>query len=153
MLPNHKPEEFIVHFEIEINAPPCKVWAQMSSVEGMNKWLARTLVFEHKIGGQFSMQGRTPQGKFSFAGEVVRLDPEKEIAFTWTDNVDPWPATANTLVSIKLHPIPTGTRVSLTHSGFESLAEYAKLQYEGHIVGWEAAETLLELKNAVEAAG
>jgi uncharacterized protein YndB with AHSA1/START domain len=151
MFASHKPEQLVAHFEIEINAPPAKVWSLMSSVEGMNKWLARTLVFEHKVGGQFNMQGRTPQGKFDFGGEVVRFEPEKEIAFTWSDNIQPWPAT--TLVSIKLQPTATGTLVSLTHSGFEGLGEFAKGEYEGHIIGWEAAETLLELKNAVEAAG
>ena len=85
---------------------------------------------------------------------MVKIEPPKELAFTWIEQEkgkDPWPV--STLVSFKLQPTANGTLVTLTHIGFEALGgELARSEYEGHIVGWTRAETLADLKRAVEAA-
>jgi len=154
MLATHQAEKLEIHFEIEIDATPAKVWAQMSTVEGMNQWLSRNLVFEHRVGGRFLMQGEVPgEGPYRFRGEVVKLVPEKELAFTWTSEIGEdgeWPVA--TLVTFKLEPTAAGTHVTLTHTGFDALgAALGKSAYEGHIVGWVQSEVLAELKQAVEA--
>ena len=155
MIPAHLAEKLQIHFEIEIHAPPEKVWAKLASPEGMNEWFSKRLIFEPRLGGEFRMQVRDPEeGEFTFFGEVVKLEPHQELAFTWTEHEkgrNPWPV--STLVSFKLKPTAKGTLVSLTHTGFEALeAELARREYEGHIVGWERAEPLQELKAAVESA-
>jgi len=155
MLASHVADELRIHFEIEINATPDQVWAKLASLEGMNEWLSKKLVFEFHQGGRFQMEVSIPgEGAFTFFGEVVRIDPPRELAFTWTEHEKgkaPWPVA--TLVSFQLRPSGSGTFVSLTHTGFEKLeGELARTEYEGHIVGWERAETLKELKTAVEAA-
>lgn len=153
MLANHSPQELKIEFEIYIDAPPAKVWSLMTSLEGMNQWLARNLVFEHKLGGRFEMKGNLPgEGPYRFTGEVMKLDPERELAFTWKsdpENGTPW--NTSTLVTLLLQPQGEGTLVSLTHTGFEALGESSKSQYEGHIQGWTIAENLNDLKKAVEA--
>lgn len=153
MLAKHSPHELKIEFEIYIDAPPAKVWSLMASVEGMNLWLARNLVFEHKLRGRFEMKGNLPgEGPYRFTGEVMKLDPERELAFTWKsdpENGTPW--NASTLVTLRLLPQGDGTLVSLTHTGFEALGEAGKSQYEGHIQGWTIAENLNDLKKAVEA--
>lgn len=152
MLTKHAAEELKIHFEIEINAPPEKVWAKMATLEGMNQWLARNLVFEHKVGGRFEMKGNLPgEGPYRFTGEVVTLKAEKELAFTWKSDPEggqAWPV--STLVTLRLQSSDSGTRVTLTHTGFEALGEAAKEAYEGHILGWTMAENLNSLKAAVE---
>ncbi|MCW5873425.1 MAG: SRPBCC domain-containing protein [Anaerolineales bacterium] len=152
MLSKHSPEELKIEFEIFINATPTKVWSLMASVEGMQQWLARNLVFEHQLGGRFEMKGNLPgERPYRFTGEVVTLDPERELAFTWKSDPEggtPWPV--STLVTLRLQPEGDGTRVSLTHTGFEALGEAGKSQYEGHIQGWTIAENLNDLKKAVE---
>lgn len=154
MLAGHNPEELRIQFEIEILASPEKVWAQMATLEGMNQWLARNLVFEHKVGGRFEMKGNLPgEGPYRFTGEVVSLIPEKELAFTWKhdpEQGEAWPV--STLVALRLEPTAGGTRVTLTHTGFEALGEaMGKSAYEGHIQGWTMAENLSDLKAAAEA--
>ncbi|MEX1071943.1 MAG: SRPBCC domain-containing protein [Anaerolineales bacterium] len=154
MLATHIAEKLQIQFEIEINAPPEKVWTKLASIEGMNEWLSKRLVFEFRQGGEFRMEVSIPgDGDFTFFGEVVKIEPLKELAFTWIEQEkgkDPWPV--STLVSFKLKPSTNGTLVSMTHTGFEALeGELARSEYEGHIVGWERAETLKELKTAVEA--
>jgi uncharacterized protein YndB with AHSA1/START domain len=154
MLANHAAEQLKIQFEIEINAPPAKVWEKLATIEGMNQWFARDLVFEHKVGGRFEMKGELPgDGPFRFTGQVVTLEPERELAFTWRDtlsNENAWPA--DTLVSFKLEPSANGTKVTMTHTGFEALGSgLAKPAYEGHIQGWSLSETLVDLKKAAEA--
>lgn len=153
MLVKHSPEELKIEFEVYIEATPAKVWSLMASVEGMNQWLARNLVFEHRLGGRFEMKGNLPgEGPYRFTGEVVKLEPERELAFTWKsdpENGAPW--NVSTLVTLRLQPEGTGTRVSLTHTGFEALGESGKSQYEGHIQGWTIADNLNDLKKAAEA--
>lgn len=154
MLASHLTEKLEIHFEIEINAPPSKVWTKLATLEGMNEWLSKKLIFEFREGGRFQMEV-SMEGDFTFFGEVVKIDPQKELAFTWTEHEkgkDPWPV--STLVSFKLKPTQSGTLVSLTHTGFEALqGELARDEYEGHIVGWERADALMDLKTVVEAAG
>jgi uncharacterized protein YndB with AHSA1/START domain len=155
MLATHIAEKLQIQFEIEINAPPEKVWGNLASLEGMNEWFSKKLVFEFHQGGRFQMEVSIPgDGDFTFYGEVIKIDPPHELAFTWTEHEKgktPWPIA--TLVSFKLRPKGNSTVVSLTHTGFEKLeGELARTEYEGHIEGWERAETLKELKAAVEAA-
>ncbi|MCW5875861.1 MAG: SRPBCC domain-containing protein [Anaerolineales bacterium] len=154
MLATHNPDSLRIQFEIDIQAPPAKVWAKMATLEGMNQWLARNLVFEHQVGGRFEMKGNLPgEGPYRFTGEVVTLIPEEELAFTWKHDPEEgtaWPVA--TLVTLRLVAVEGGTRVTLTHSGFEALGEAAgKNAYEGHIQGWTIAENLNSLKAAVEA--
>ncbi len=155
MLAAHVAEKLQIQFEIEINAPPEKVWAKLATLEGMNEWLSKKLIFEFREGGQFRMDVSIPgDGDYVFFGEVVKVEPNKELAFTWTEHEkgkDPWPI--STFVSFKLKPSKNGTLVSMIHTGFEALlGNLARKEYEGHIVGWERAGTLQELKAAVEAA-
>jgi uncharacterized protein YndB with AHSA1/START domain len=153
MLASHSPQDLKIHFEIEIAAPPDKVWAKLATPEGMSEWFARDLVFEHKIGGRFEMKGEMPgEGPYRFTGRVTKIEPERELAFTWKDELTSpgWPV--ETLVSFRLEPTATGTRVTLTHTGFQQLGAGGKEAYEGHVQGWSLSETLTGLKDAVEKA-
>ncbi len=154
MLAKHSPQELRIEFEIFIDAAPAKVWTKIASLEGMNQWLARNLVFEHKVGGRFEMKGSLGEEPYRFTGEVVTLEPERELSFTWkSDPQDgtPWPV--STLVTLRLEPSGSGTQVTLTHTGFDALGELGKTHYEGHIEGWTMADNLNDLKKAVETAG
>ena len=156
MLANHVSEKHQIQFEIEINAPPEKVWSVLASKEGMNQWFSKKLIFEFHPGGRFHMDVSIPDdGDFTFFGEVVKVDPPSELAFTWTEREKgkaAWPI--STLISFKLRPTSAGTLVTLTHTGFEALGgELARIEYEGHIVGWQRSDTLADLKRTVEVAG
>lgn len=153
MIPSHIADKMQIHFEIEILAPPARVWAKLASQTGMHEWFSKRLAFEPRLGGKFRMEVRDPDdGEFVFFGEVIKVEPERELAFTWTEHekdMQPWPV--STLVTFRLAPTARGTLVSLTHSGFEALeAALAKREYEGHIVGWERSAVLHDLKSAVE---
>jgi uncharacterized protein YndB with AHSA1/START domain len=155
MLASHIADQLKIQFSIQIAAPLEQVWAKLASLEGMNQWFSKNLIFEFRLGGRFQMEVSIPgDGDFTFSGEVVTLDPPRELAFTWREQEkgkSPWPV--STLVSFTLQPTTSGTQVTLTHSGFEQLnSAIAKDEYEGHIEGWARANTLQDLKSVVEAA-
>jgi uncharacterized protein YndB with AHSA1/START domain len=147
-------EKLEIHFEIEINAPPAKVWAKLATLDGLKDWFGRNLIFEHKVGGRFQMEGELPgEGPYKFTGQVTAIVPESELAFTWKSEIgekEPWPD--HTLVTFRLFPAANGTRVTLDHTGFQALGEtLAKSGFESHIQGWTLSQTLQELKQVVEA--
>jgi uncharacterized protein YndB with AHSA1/START domain len=155
MLANHIPEKLQIHFEIEINAPPAKVWSKLATLDGLKEWFGRNLIFEHKVGGRFQLEGELPgEGPYKFTGQITSILPEKELAFTWKSELgekEPWPAF--TLVTFRLFPAAAGTRVTLDHTGFEALgAELAKNGFESHVQGWTMSQPLQDLKQVVEAA-
>lgn len=155
MLESHAANELRIHFEIEINAPPEKVWAQLATLEGMHIWMSKNAVFEPREGGRFSMDVKMPEGEFTFFGEVTKIEPNKELSLTWTQHEKgqaPWLVSTN--LSFKLRPSDKGTIVTLSHSGFEALGEpLARTEYQGHITGWQQSNALTDLKAAVENAG
>lgn len=155
MLASHIAEELKIHFEIEINATPTKVWAKLATVEGLKEWFGRNLIFEHRVGGRFQLEGEMPgEGPYRFTGQVVNIVPESELAFTWKSEVGergPWPT--STLVTFRLIPTAAGTRVTLDHTGFKALGEdLAASGFEGHVQGWIMSQPLADLKAVVEAA-
>jgi uncharacterized protein YndB with AHSA1/START domain len=153
MLAMHQTTEMKIQFEITIQASPEKVWNTLASIEGMRQWFSKNLVFDFVEGGEFRMEVKQKDdGEFTFFGEVGKIDPLKELAFTWTEHEkgkDPWPI--STLVRFRLEPAGEGTKVSLTHTGFEELdSAIAQSEFEGHIEGWQRSDALSSLKEVVE---
>ncbi len=153
MLATHIERDLTIQFEIEIDAPPPVVWSKLSTQAAMQEWFAKDLIFEHRVGGRFQMQGEQPsEGPYMFTGEVLKIVPEKELAFSWKSELgeaEPWPV--STLVTFRLEPTESGTKVTLTHTGFKKLGEaLGKSAYEGHVQGWTMSGTLTDLKQAVE---
>ena len=146
-------EKMIVRQEIHINAAPDKVWAVMTSVEGIKKWLGPA-TYEPRKGSKIDFNVTHEGGKYYMFGEVMTFDPPRELAFTWTEQPvggEAWPAA--TLVTIQLTPEAGGTRVSLIHSGFENLpADIAEDQFKSYGRGWAMSNGLADLKAMVEAA-
>jgi uncharacterized protein YndB with AHSA1/START domain len=154
MLAHHQKETLQIIFEIEISATPEQVWTQLASIEGMRKWFSEKLTFEMKIGGQFRMEVSEETKQWLFYGKVQKIVPNQELAFTWIQQEvgqKAWPI--ETLVTFKLTKIENGTKVSLTHAGFDALSdETAKIEYQDHIEGWQRSDTLVGLKLTVEEA-
>ena len=152
MLANHIKETLKIEFDIEINATPEQVWAQLATLEGMQKWFSKNLTFEMEIGGQFRMEVNEADKQWGFFGKVQKIVPNHELSFSWIQQEigqKPWPV--ETLVTFKLAKIENGTKVSLIHSGFEALDQtIARDEYKDHIEGWQRSDTLTELKSVVE---
>ncbi len=153
MLSLHEKNMLQINFQVDIEASPEQVWAILASKEGMSQWFSRNLIFEFEEGGEFRMEVTMDEGHWIFYGEVRRIIPNEELAFTWTQQEvggEAWPV--STLVRFQLTKIEGGTRVDLVHSGFEALDKaIAQGEYEDHIQGWQASAPLDDLKKVVEA--
>lgn len=87
MLAKHRTNEMQVRFEVDIQASAEEVWAKLASREGMSQWFSERLIFEFVEGGEFRMEVSVPEeGDFTFFGEVQKIDPLRELAFTWTEH-------------------------------------------------------------------
>lgn len=62
-------------------------------------------------------------------GEYITVDPPRLLEYTWSPS---WDGFAVTKVRCKIEPTPSGSRLTLTHSGFNDNAKNTS----GHAEGW-----------------
>jgi len=93
---------------------------------------AETVVMEGKVGGRIVEKIRG--GREAVWGTLTAWDPPRRVAFTWHPGQDP--ATAQD-VEVRFSLEGDGTRVELTHSGWERLGAMARKASRGYSLGWK----------------
>jgi uncharacterized protein YndB with AHSA1/START domain len=68
-------------------------------------------------------------------GEYITVDPPRVLEYTWSPS---WDGFAVTTVRCEIEPTPTGSRLTLVHSGFAGRAQMATSHGEGwvRVLGW-----------------
>jgi uncharacterized protein YndB with AHSA1/START domain len=66
-------------------------------------------------------------------GTIVAWDPPRRVAFTWHPGREPAAAQD---VEVRFEPAGDGTRVTLTHTGWERLGEDARAARRAYPLGW-----------------
>jgi uncharacterized protein YndB with AHSA1/START domain/catechol 2,3-dioxygenase-like lactoylglutathione lyase family enzyme len=110
---------------IEIAALPSRVFEALTEPAQLLAWWGdrRTYPSTHweldpRAGGQWLSRWRAPDGAgFALGGEIVAIDPPRLLVYTWWD--ERYPGLPLTTVRYELSATPTGTLVTMTHSGFE----------------------------------
>lgn len=141
----------LIRQTIQINAPPAKVWRYVASEAGLRSWFAGNIRFEPQVGAPVAFEEHGGE----LRGRVTALEPERKLAFTWTELGSPgWPREPEPLLlTIELLPEHGGTRVTITHAGFENLPEAIRpSQYASYQRGWAYGTTLPGLKQIIEEA-
>ncbi len=129
--------------EIDIVARPETVFRFFTDPARWASWWGKGSTIEPSKGGQVRI--RYPEGT-EVSGEVVGIDPPREIAFTYGFvSGSPIPA-GGSLVTIRVSPSPAGTRVHLTH---EMADESAR---DHHVQGWRFQLSLFANVVAAEVA-
>lgn len=126
--------------EVEIAAEPERVWQFVGTQDGLQKWwLPNQVLLEERLGGRYEERGVGGSGRaFRLSGTVVAYDPPRrlELSCRGEQGGVSWPA--ETRITVALEAIPRGTRVTVTHSGFDALpAEYAEEARRGFEAGWQ----------------
>jgi uncharacterized protein YndB with AHSA1/START domain len=88
------------------------------------------VVFEEGVGGRIYERAGDQTREW---GRVVEWEPPRRVVFTWHPGREPTTAQE---VEVTFETVPTGTRVRLIHSGWETLGRAAletRARYEG---GW-----------------
>jgi uncharacterized protein YndB with AHSA1/START domain len=106
--------------------PPAKVWRALTTPELVARWWAPGDIGA-EVGHSFDMDmGRC--GKLRC--EVLAVEPERLFSYRFAQ------PTLDTIITWRLEPEGTGTRVTLVHSGFDLDSPLARSAYEGMKPGW-----------------
>jgi uncharacterized protein YndB with AHSA1/START domain len=149
------PDSDAVIAEIEIAAPPARVFQALTDERQLLSWFTdpscpvKLWQMDARRGGRYRYT--TEKGtvvvnnvsEFDCHGEILELDPPRLLVYTWIAN---WhqDKSLRTVVRWELTPAGAGTHVKVTHSGLAS-EPAARKDYNG---GWPGA--LDSLKKFVE---
>ncbi len=112
--------------EIELRAPVSRVWRAVTDYREFGAW------FGVALEGPFA-PGQEARGRITHPGyehvvwraTVKEMQPERLFSFTWHPYaVDPnadYATEPTTLIEFRLEPTATGTRLSITESGFDEI--------------------------------
>jgi uncharacterized protein YndB with AHSA1/START domain len=138
--------ESIIRKQIELKAPVARVWQAITDFREFETW------FKVRLDGPFAV-GETSAGYITHPGyehvrweaHVERMEPERLFAFQWAhvrsfakeDYSPDYTNAPKTLVEFHLEPTGTGTRLTITESGFENIpAEWRQENFLRNDGGW-----------------
>lgn len=146
------PNQDSVVCEIEVAAPPERVFQALIDAQQLAKWWGeepavnlKSWEMDPRVGGKWRMESSGCDGlsvngitEFEAHGEILELSAPRLLVYTWIANWHANPSLA-TVVTWELAPVGNGTKVRVTHSG---LAEepVCRRDYSG---GWPGVLDLL----------
>ena len=136
----------VIRKEIELKAPVARVWRALTDFREFGEW------FRVKLDGPF-VAGEISRGQMTYPGfEHVRweaviqqMEPERLFSFTWphprsfdkASYPHDYGDSPRTLVEFRLEPTATGTRLTVTESGFENIPGDLRLEaFRRNDGGW-----------------
>jgi uncharacterized protein YndB with AHSA1/START domain len=133
---------------VEIAHPSEKVWAALTTAEGLGAWFGNEATIELRPGGSGWMKwdnGHTAHMR------VERVEEPTVFGFTWHIFGLPEDDPRRTYVEFTLEAAGSGTRLTVVESGFAQLPEDAhRTAFDGNTRGW--ASELGELVSYLDAA-
>ena len=134
---------------VELAHSPAKVWAALTTAEGLGTWFGNEATIDLRPGGEARMTW-TAEG-FTARMRVERVDEPRVFAYTWGIYGLPDDDPRRTYVEFTLEPVGAGTRLTVVESGFAQLSDDAyRKAYDGNTEGW--AKELGELVAYLNAA-
>jgi uncharacterized protein YndB with AHSA1/START domain len=127
---------------IELNAPIDRVWRALTNHEEFGEW------FRVKMNGPF-VPGEEASGQILHPGyehltwraTIKQMEKPHLFSFTWNPyGIDPdvdYSKETPTLVEYRLRPIPTGTHLTITESGFDKVPSGRRAEaFRMNDMGW-----------------
>jgi len=133
---------------MELAHPPVKVWAALTTAEGLSAWFGQEAGIDLRPGGEAWM---TWDNGHKASMRVERVEEPAVFGFTWHIYGLPDDDPRRTYVEFTLEPVGAGTRLTVVETGFAQSPEdvYHKA-YDGNTEGW--ASELGELVEYLDAA-
>ena len=119
---------------VELAAAPSKVWAALTTAEGLGAWFGDEATIDLRPGGSARMKWA---GGHTADMRVERVEEPSVFGFTWHIYGLPEGDPRRTYVEFTLEPAGAGTRLRVVETGFAQLPEdmYHKA-YDGNTQGW-----------------
>jgi len=133
-------DENRIERRIDLKASPSRVWKALTDYQEFGQW------FGCEFEGPFVV-GKKVRGKLHHTTyepweiDVKQMEPERLFSFTWhpypVDLTVDYSKEAPTLVEFTLEPAGTGTRLTVTESGFEKIPANRRLEaFRKNNEGW-----------------
>lgn len=133
---------------VEIAHPQRKVWAALTTAEGLGTWFGNKATIDLRPGGLAEMSWT--EGHRAHL-RVERVEEPSVFGFTWHIYGLPEEDPRRTYVEFTLEPVGAGTRLTVVESGFAQLPDDAhETAFSGNTKGW--ASELGELVDYLNAA-
>src|SRR5215468_5227175 len=119
---------------VEIAQPPAKVWAALTTSEGLSAWFGQEATIDLRPGGSASMKFGT--GHVADM-RVERVEAPTVFGYTWHIYGLPDGDPRRTYVEFTLEASGAGTRLTVVESGFAQLPDDAyRRAYDANAQGW-----------------
>jgi uncharacterized protein YndB with AHSA1/START domain len=133
---------------VELAHPPAKVWAALTTAEGLGTWFGNRATIDLRPGGTGQL---TWDGGHTAQIRIERVEEPAVFGFTWPIYGLPEDDPRRTYVEFTLEPAGDGTRLTVVETGFAQLPDDARRKaYDGNTEGW--ASELAELADYLDAA-
>jgi uncharacterized protein YndB with AHSA1/START domain len=133
---------------VEIAHPPAKVWAALTTAEGLGAWFGNDATIDLQPGGTARM---TFSSGHAANMRVERVEEPAVFGYTWPIYGLPEDDPRRTYVEFTLEPTGEGTRLTVVETGFAQLpADAHSTAFDGNTRGW--ASELGELVDYLDAA-
>jgi uncharacterized protein YndB with AHSA1/START domain len=120
---------------VEIAHSPAKVWAALTTAEGLGVWFGdKGATIDLRPGGSARMTWTSGDQADM---RIERVEEPRVFGFTWHIYGLPADDPRRTYVEFTLEPVGAGTRLTVVESGFAQLPEDAhRKAYDGNTEGW-----------------
>jgi uncharacterized protein YndB with AHSA1/START domain len=119
---------------VEVAHPPERVWAALTTAEGLSAWFGNEATIDLRPGGSARM---TWESGYTADMRVERVEEPSVFGFTWLIYGLPEDDPRRTYVEFTLEPAGTGTRLRVVESGFAQLPEDAhRKAHDANAEGW-----------------
>lgn len=122
-----------IHLDRDLPADPETVWRLWTDPDHLAGWFGPHVSLDARPGGTFRERWTKDGRPTVTAGTITICAPPTDLAWTWAD--DDW--TGQTLLTLSFEAIPDGTRLTLVHSGWQTLPAASRDSLrEAHHQGW-----------------
>jgi uncharacterized protein YndB with AHSA1/START domain len=132
---------------ISVPQAPEKVWAAITTAEGLGTWFGQKATVDLRVGGLAQL---TWDGGYTNELRIERLEPPRVFGWTWAISGLPEDDPRRTYVEFTLEPDAAGTRLTVVETGFAQLpSDLHTGAYGGNVEGWQKElDELVDYLNA-----
>jgi uncharacterized protein YndB with AHSA1/START domain len=120
---------------VQLAHPPERVWAALTTAEGLGTWFGNRAEIDLRVGGQAKL---TWDSGDVATLTIERVEPPRVFGYTWPVYGLPEGDPRRTYVEFTLEPTSSGTTLTMVETGFAQLpeADDHKVAYSGNTEGW-----------------
>ncbi len=122
---------------VELAHPPERVWAAITTAEGLGTWFGNKASVDLRLGGQVTLAWDSGD---TATMTISRLDPPRVFGYTWHIHGLPEADPRRTSVEFTLSPTGNGTTLTVVERGFAQVsdADQHRTAFDGNVEGWRS---------------